>query len=212
MGCLSEREGRVDRHHRRARRHSGPRVVQSLHGALLDRHSVSLEPAYCPIEVGALLGTALRLRRQADIILRSQQHASSDERDQLFQAGVARQRVVAADHPGANDSEYRTRRDYIASLSKKFRETGKITDVDYTEEEQDIWRHVATRLEELHDKYASPFYLRAKKDLGITTERIPQLSEMNRRLKELTGYAAPRQLLHASKRLHIRRRAPRDLS
>ena len=92
------------------------------------------------------------------------------------------------DHPGANDPEYRERRNYIAGLSKKFRETGQITDVDYTPEEQGIWRHVATRLEELHQKYASPFYLRAKKDLGITTEHIPQLSEMNRRLKELTGF------------------------
>lgn len=92
------------------------------------------------------------------------------------------------DHPGASDEEYRKRRDHIASLSKKFRETGVITDVDYTDEEQGIWRHVATRLEELHQKYASPFYLKAKKDLGITTERIPQLSEMNRRLKELTGF------------------------
>lgn len=92
------------------------------------------------------------------------------------------------DHPGANDPAYRERRDYIASLSKKFRETGVITDVDYTDEEQGIWKHVARRLEELHQKYASPFYLRAKKDLGITTERIPQLTEMNRRLKELTGF------------------------
>jgi monomeric phenylalanine-4-hydroxylase len=92
------------------------------------------------------------------------------------------------DHPGASDENYRKRRDYIASLSKKFRETGEITDVDYTDEEQGIWRHVATRLEELHQKHASPFYLQAKKDLGISTERIPQLSEMNRRLKETTGF------------------------
>ena len=92
------------------------------------------------------------------------------------------------DHPGANDEEYRTRRDHIAGLSKKFRETGIITDVDYTEEEQGIWRHVAGKLEDLHQKYASPFYLRAKKDLGISNERIPQLSEMNRRLKELTNF------------------------
>lgn len=92
------------------------------------------------------------------------------------------------DHPGANDVEYRTRRDYIASLAKKFRETGVITDVEYTEEEQGIWRHVAGKLEELHQKHASPFYLRAKRDLGISTERIPQLTEMNRRLKELTNF------------------------
>src|SRR3954453_16068118 len=52
------------------------------------------------------------------------------------------------DHPGANDQEYRKRRDHIADLSKRFRETGEITDVYYTEEEQAIWRHVATRLEE----------------------------------------------------------------
>jgi len=92
------------------------------------------------------------------------------------------------DHPGAHDPEYRERRGYIASLSKKFRETGIITDVEYTEEEQGIWRHVAARLEELHQKYASPFYLRAKKDLGISNDRIPQLSEMSRRLKELTNF------------------------
>ena len=92
------------------------------------------------------------------------------------------------DHPGASDAAYRERRDYIASLSKKFRETGVITDVDYTEEEQGIWRHVAARLEELHEKHASAFYLKAKRDLGISNDRIPQLSEMNRRLKELTNF------------------------
>lgn len=92
------------------------------------------------------------------------------------------------DHPGANDLAYRTRRDYIASLAKKFRETGKITDVDYTEEEQNIWRIVAKRLEESHARRASRFYLQAKKDLGISNDRIPQLTEMNRRLKQLSNF------------------------
>ena len=92
------------------------------------------------------------------------------------------------DHPGANDEEYRKRRDYIASLAKKFRETGEITDVDYTEQEQDIWRIVANRLEEIHQRRASRFYLKAKRDLGISNDRIPQLSEMNRRLKELSNF------------------------
>lgn len=92
------------------------------------------------------------------------------------------------DHPGANDPEYRKRRDYVAGLAKRFRETGEITDVDYSPREQRVWRYVAEELEELHERYASPFYLRAKKELGITTDHIPQLSEMNRRLKELTGF------------------------
>ncbi|MEO6334781.1 MAG: phenylalanine 4-monooxygenase [Pyrinomonadaceae bacterium] len=92
------------------------------------------------------------------------------------------------DHPGASDIAYRERRDYIAALSKKFRETGVITDVEYTEEEQGIWRHVAARLAEVHQKYASPFYLKAKRDLGFSNNRIPQLSQMSRRLKELTNF------------------------
>jgi phenylalanine-4-hydroxylase len=92
------------------------------------------------------------------------------------------------DHPGANDEEYRKRRDYIASLGKKFRETGVITDVEYTPREQRVWRYVAEELEEIQARRASEFYLEAKKSLGISNERIPQLTEMNRRLGELTGF------------------------
>jgi phenylalanine-4-hydroxylase len=92
------------------------------------------------------------------------------------------------DHPGASDAEYRQRRDYIASLAKKFRETGVITDVEYDEREQNIWRVVANRLEEIQARRASKFYLEAKKNLGISNERIPQLTEMNRRLKELSNF------------------------
>ena len=92
------------------------------------------------------------------------------------------------DHPGANDPAYRERRNYIASLAKKFRDTGEITDVDYTEEEQGVWRTVAGQLEELHQPRASQFYLDAKRDLGFSNDRIPQLTDMNRRLKELTGF------------------------
>ncbi|MDQ3132122.1 MAG: phenylalanine 4-monooxygenase [Acidobacteriota bacterium] len=92
------------------------------------------------------------------------------------------------DHPGANDVEYRTRRDYIASLAKKFRETGVITNVEYTPEEQKVWRYVADELEEIQAKHASKFYLQAKKDLGISNERIPQLTEMNKRLRALSNF------------------------
>ena len=92
------------------------------------------------------------------------------------------------DHPGANDEEYRARRDYIASLGKKFRQTGIITDVEYTPEEQSVWQFVAAQLEEIQSRRASQFYLQAKKDLQISNERIPQLTEMNRRLGELSGF------------------------
>jgi phenylalanine-4-hydroxylase len=92
------------------------------------------------------------------------------------------------DHPGANDPAYLERRNYIASLSKKFRETGIITDVDYNAQEQGVWQFVAGHLEEIQARRASAFYLRAKRDLGISNDRIPQLTEMNRRLKELSNF------------------------
>ena len=95
---------------------------------------------------------------------------------------------LTLDHPGASDGPYRERRDYIASLAKKFRETGVITDVDYTDEEQSVWQYVAGELDEIQAEKASKFYLQAKKDLGISNDRIPQLTEMNRRLKELSGF------------------------
>ena len=92
------------------------------------------------------------------------------------------------DHPGANDDEYLQRRNYIASLSKKFRETGVITDVDYDEREQNVWRVVANRLEEIQQRRASKLYLEAKKKLGISNERIPQLSELNKKLNALSNF------------------------
>jgi phenylalanine-4-hydroxylase len=92
------------------------------------------------------------------------------------------------DHPGASDEEYRRRRDYIANLGKKFRQTGVITDVDYTAEEQSVWQFVAEQLEEIHARRASEFYLEAKRNLRISNDRIPQLTEMNRRLGELSGF------------------------
>ncbi|MDQ4122313.1 MAG: phenylalanine 4-monooxygenase [Acidobacteriota bacterium] len=92
------------------------------------------------------------------------------------------------DHPGANDEEYLARRNYIASLAKKFRETHIITDVDYDEREQNVWRHVAAKLEELQQRRASRLYLEAKKKLGISNDRIPQLSELNKKLGALSGF------------------------
>jgi monomeric phenylalanine-4-hydroxylase len=92
------------------------------------------------------------------------------------------------DHPGASDEEYLERRNYIASLAKKFRETGVITDVDYDEREQNVWRHVSSKLEELQQRRASRLYLEAKKKLGISNERIPQLSELNKKLGALSGF------------------------
>jgi phenylalanine-4-hydroxylase len=129
--------------------------------------------------------TAAKTTDEADFTIKPT-NAAPEFRDMQF----AEINNLALDHPGANDAEYRTRRDFIASLSKRFREDPqhRIIDVEYTPEEQRVWQIVATKLEEIQAKRASSFYLEAKKKLGISTERIPQLSEMNRRLGELTGF------------------------
>ena len=93
------------------------------------------------------------------------------------------------DHPGANDLAYRQRRDFIAGLAKNFRSTGKITDVDYTPRERRVWRYVAEELDEMQQKLASSFYLEAKRNLDIRNDRIPQITEMSRRLGELSGFS-----------------------
>jgi Biopterin-dependent aromatic amino acid hydroxylase len=75
-----------------------------------------------------------------DFTTSSQSVAAPEFRDMQF----AEINQLALDHPGANDLEYRTRRDYIASLSKRFREDPehRIIDVEYTPEEQRVWQIV----------------------------------------------------------------------
>jgi phenylalanine-4-hydroxylase len=94
------------------------------------------------------------------------------------------------DHPGANDAEYRKRRDYIAQLAKEYRLSKEkvIPTIDYTVEETKVWREATTKLEELHQRRACNFYLKAKETLGICTEKIPQLAELDQELKSITGF------------------------
>lgn len=95
---------------------------------------------------------------------------------------------LALDHPGSKDKEYRKRRNFITIQSKIFRETGIIHDIDYTEEEQSVWQYATKELEEIQTRRASKVYLEAKKTLGISNQQIPQLTEMNFRLKKLSNF------------------------
>ncbi len=97
--------------------------------------------------------------------------------------------LLSIDHPGAHDQVYRKRRDFIARLAKKYRrEGGRVPALTYTAGEQETWRTVATRLESAHKKHASKIYLAGKKKLGLSPGHLPQLSEINRALKPLTGF------------------------
>lgn len=96
--------------------------------------------------------------------------------------------LLDIDHPGANDPAYRARRGEIAVLAARFRATGEIPDVAYTEEESATWSTAVSRLQALHAKHASARYLRAAKRLAIGPERVPQLRALNATLARNGGF------------------------
>src|SRR6266853_2952592 len=83
---------------------------------------------------------------------------------------------LEAGHPGRGDEGYIRRRKELFALCRKHRleQLGPPL-IDYTPEETRIWREVSPKLDELHVQHASEIYLKAKRDLTITRDKIPQL-------------------------------------
>lgn len=92
------------------------------------------------------------------------------------------------DHPGFRDAAYRARRNYIASLALHYRPGDPVPRVDYTPEEQEVWRTVWRSLGPLHERFAAREYLECKDALGIDREHVPQLADLNPRLFAATGF------------------------
>jgi phenylalanine-4-hydroxylase len=91
-------------------------------------------------------------------------------------------------HPGINDAPYVARRHELFALCRKYR-LGSLGPprIEYTAEEERIWREVSPQLDALHVKHASHIYLQAKRELGISADRIPQLRDISGQLKAGTG-------------------------
>jgi phenylalanine-4-hydroxylase len=91
-------------------------------------------------------------------------------------------------HPGLGDEEYVRRRKELFALCRKHR-LDKLGPpiIHYTAEETRIWREVSPKLDELHQKYAGQLYLKAKRDLNITREEIPQLKLLSDRVQHETN-------------------------
>jgi phenylalanine-4-hydroxylase len=91
-------------------------------------------------------------------------------------------------HPGLGDEEYIARRKQLFALCRKHRlERLGPPLIDYTAEETRIWREVSPMLDELHQKHACDIYLRAKRELAITTDVIPQLRLLSERVQRETN-------------------------
>jgi phenylalanine-4-hydroxylase len=95
---------------------------------------------------------------------------------------------LADDHPGFGDAEYRARRNHIASLALGWQPGQPIPHVDYTEQEQEVWRTVCRELAAKHERLACAEYRAAMTRLALPVDRIPELDEIGHRLRPLTGF------------------------
>jgi len=91
-------------------------------------------------------------------------------------------------HPGINDAAYVARRHELFALCRRHR-LGNLGPplIEYTDEEQRIWREVSPKLDELHVRHASRIYLDANGELGISAAEIPQLRYLSDHLQRRTG-------------------------
>jgi phenylalanine-4-hydroxylase len=95
---------------------------------------------------------------------------------------------LAHDHPGANDPAYRVRRNEIAASALAWNRGEPAPTVDYTEDEQEVWRTVSRELRAKHERYAIDEYREAKAKVGMPTDRIPSLDEVSDLIESLGGW------------------------
>jgi phenylalanine-4-hydroxylase len=92
------------------------------------------------------------------------------------------------DHPGFRDPEYRARRNAIAQIADGYSPGEPIPPAPYTELEHDVWHTIWTALGPAHREYACAEYLACLDRLNFNTDRIPQLSEVSRKVEAISGF------------------------
>ena len=92
------------------------------------------------------------------------------------------------DHPGVNDPVYRERRNQIAAAALAWEPGRPLPRIDYTEDEQEVWRTVCRELAPKYERYACRAFRDAVAALDLPRDRIPQLDEVTAGLRPLTGF------------------------
>ncbi|MEU1210759.1 phenylalanine 4-monooxygenase [Nocardia sp. NPDC005825] len=95
---------------------------------------------------------------------------------------------LSDEHPGVHDPAYRTRRNAIAAMALEYRPGDPVPHVEYTAEEQEVWRIVSAELARKRAKYACAEVIDAAERLGLPSDHIPQLDEVSAKLVPLTGF------------------------
>src|SRR5579862_392251 len=60
----------------------------------------------------------------------------------------------------------------------------------YSEENHEAWRRLYERIQPRWERYANAHFLRGVEALELPADRIPRLTEINQRLRPLTGFQA----------------------
>jgi len=88
-------------------------------------------------------------------------------------------------HPGADDPEYRRRRNAIAAAALAWRPGAPAPRIDYAEGEQEVWRTVCRELAPLHERLAVREFRDAVGRVALPVDRIPGLDDVSARLAAL---------------------------
>ncbi|MEU7143076.1 phenylalanine 4-monooxygenase [Nocardia sp. NPDC046473] len=95
---------------------------------------------------------------------------------------------LSDEHPGVHDSDYRARRNAIAALALDYAPGKPVPQIDYTDEEQQVWRIASAELARKHQTYACAEVLEAAARLALPEDHIPQLNEVSAALVPLSGF------------------------
>ncbi|KAA8886526.1 phenylalanine 4-monooxygenase [Nocardia colli] len=95
---------------------------------------------------------------------------------------------LSDEHPGVHDADYRARRNAIAALALDYAPGKPVPQIDYTAEEQQVWRIASAELARKHQTYACAEVLSAAARLALPEDHIPQLNEVSSALVPLSGF------------------------
>src|SRR5919112_3294411 len=96
---------------------------------------------------------------------------------------------LADDHPGANDPDYRARRNEIAAAALAWQPGEPAPAIDYTPAEQEVWRTVCRELRPKHERLAIREFNEGVAALGLPTDHVPSLDEVSANLEPLSGFS-----------------------
>ena len=108
----------------------------------------------------------------------------------LDEAIIDRNTIVQLDpdHPGFRDAEYRRRRNQIAQIALKYHPGDAIPDAPYTTEEHQVWSTIWKALQPAHQAHACAEYRECLTKLDFDSDRIPQLREVNKKVRAISGF------------------------